>query len=240
MRIIDFFSMHSTEIVIGLISSIVFAIIAIFYKSIKAKIKDLFILMGSKKKLCKRILNAGISNFYVGRNEWLLYRNPPNLTDYLLTATKSVQIATYWLAQGTIEGVQSAYIDLASRGIVVDIVMIDSMGGLPSILSSDIKTPPEVIKQNVENSLSALNTLRDGMPPETRRYFRIGVSKSLPQAAAILIDAGEKTSKLQLEFRPHGLPRSKSFSLELVPQSKESLHTILELAWRSFFDDANY
>lgn len=146
-------------------------------------------------------------------------------------ATNSVQIATYWLAQGMIEGIQDSYLALIRKGIKVDIVIIDPNEHMINILSKDMHISPEIIGQNIKNAYNQLCSIRETLSGNEKRLLRIGLSSALPQDAVIMIDAITNNSKIQLEFRPHRAARNNSFSIELNAKHNGNLHHQLEEAW---------
>lgn len=230
---------HLDEIIIAIISSCILALLLRFWKLIIPRVKITF-MFWHKNYYLNRIRKSGITNFYVGRSDWIKYRKPDQLREYLLSATRSVQIATYWLAQGTIEGIQESYLELVKKGIRVDIVMIASNEHLVKTLSEDLHISTEIIKKNIENAYTQLCQLKERMPDDEKILFRIGITPALPQAAVIMIDAKTPVSKIQLEFRPYRTARSSSFSIELKANKNAYLHQQLEAAWEQFFADAIY
>lgn len=230
---------HINELIIAIISSGILALLGRFWKSIIPRVKMMFMFV-NKDYYLNRIRKSGITNFYVGRDDWIKYRKPAQLREYLLSATRSVQIATYWLAQGTIEGIQESYLELVRKGIQVDIVMIAPNEHIVNVLSEDIHISTEIIKESIENAYIQLCQLKESMPDNEKRLFRIGVTSALPQAAVIMIDARTSKSKIQLEFRPYRTARSNSFSIELKADQNAYLHHQLEESWGHFFEDARY
>lgn len=185
-----------------------------------------------------RIAGSGISNFYIGRDEWQLYRSQPRLADYLLTATESVKIATYWLAQGSIEGVFNIYKKLIDRGVFVEVVTIEPTDNIANTLAPDVNESPETIKTYVTLALEKLTNLKKKLPAEKQALFSIRTSKAIPQAAVIFLDSNTEKGKIQLEFRPYGVPRNDSFSIEVSYMENARLYELLEESWNTFFEDA--
>jgi len=190
------------------------------------------------KELAERLLSSGVSNFYVGRQDWHRYRRPPALDAYLRQASESVQIASFWMAQGSIEGIPKVCRDLATQGRRIEIVLINPNGPLPEILSRDLELPAETIRAQVLSSLDSLKRLQDGLASADMPNFNVKVSDSLPQAAVILLDAGRPTGKIQLELRPYRAARSDSFSIEVCGDADAQLYKILRESWVKFFQDA--
>lgn len=236
---LEFAINHRDEIIIGIIVALAGALLIKLWNSIIPWLKRIF-MFSSKKYYLNRMRQSGITNFYVGRSEWIIYRDPAELREYLWSATKSVQIATYWLAQGTIEGIQDSYLELTKKGVRVDIVMIDPNEHMINILSEDMHIRPEIIRQNIENAYNQLCNLKEKLSDNEKSLLRIGLSSALPQAAVIMIDAKTNNSKIQLEFRPYRAARNNSFSIELKANSNANLHNQLEEAWEHYFEDANY
>ena len=185
-----------------------------------------------------RIKSAGVTNFYVSRDEWQQYRNPPRLVDYLMTAKKSVKIATYWLAQGSIEGVLGIYKKLLDRGITVEVVTIMPIDSIANTLAMDVNESPSTIKTYVSLALDKLVGLKKQLNPEVSELFSVCTSRVIPQAAVIFLDGETKDGRIQLEFRPYGLPRNDSFSMEVSCRENAKLYMILEKSWNKFFNDA--
>lgn len=234
-----FIQNHILEIVCGVIASIVFAILVWLRKLLIRIFKRVFCSL-NKDYYLNRIKRSGITNFYFGRNEWIMYREPAQLKDYLHSAKKSVQIATYWLAQGTIEGIQDVYLELVQKEILLNIVLIEPSECMTRVLSQDIHVDAEIIEQNIKTAYRHLQKLRNSLNEDKKHFFKIGVSAALPQAAVIMIDAKTADSKIQLEFRPYRAARINSFSIELKAGKNTKLHGQLEESWGKYFEDATY
>ena len=230
------------EVTIGIISAATLAAVTFLATKFRAKISTRvhnFFIRRRKSEFSYRMLAEGVSNFYVGRDDWSKYRIPAGLGDYIGQAKKSVQIACYWMAQGTIEGIPRICAELAERGIYVEIVMIDPNGSIPDVLQYDLETRPDTIRQHVRAGLETLQRLRSTLSAVGQEQFVIKVSPTLPQAAVILLDRGTATSKIQLEFRPYKESRSNSFSIEVSAAEEGRLYTRLEKSWSAYFKDAN-
>lgn len=236
------FGLTMSDIIVGVISTAVVSLFLFIVARSWSRVRRAAIAQHTLAQLGfgRRMVKAGVSNFYVGRDEWLRFRRPPKLGDYLRRAKSSVRIACYWLAQGSLEGVQRVYAELAERGVLVEVVMIDPRGPLPQVLAKDVETSADDIRRNVETALRGLEVLRASLSEPARQRLRIGVSSTLPQAAVILIDAGLPSSVLQLEFRPYRAPRIGSFSLEFGRSGGGPLHMALVESWMSYFHDADY
>ena len=194
--------------------------------------------IGDNYSFESRIKQSGITNFYVGRDEWQLYRNPPRLADYLMTATKSVKIATYWLAQGSIEGVLNIYKNLIEAGIAVEVVTINPTDSIASTLAHDVNETANNIMIYVHLALEKLLDLKSNMSPDKQDLFSVCISNVIPQAAVIFLDSGTENGRIQLEFRPYGVPRNDSFSMEISYKKDARLYNLLEKSWNKFFEDA--
>lgn len=186
-----------------------------------------------------RMLDAGVTNFYIGRDDWARYREPADLGAYLRQAEHSVEIACYWMAQGVLAGIPSVLADIAEAGRNVRVVTLDPGSRLIDLLTVDLEMPANDIRQNVRNTQKALRSVKSNLSTGARTRFHICTTPVLPQAAVILLDRNHQTSILQLEFRPYRTARAHSFAMELKARDGAKLHAELQRSWIRFFDDAN-
>lgn len=237
----SFVQLTTKDFIVGLVAAIGVALLGVFASPVRTRLVTRMKLVLARRRVMKfstRMYRQGVANFYVGRDDWLRHRQPPDLSDYLRVATSSVEIACYWMAQGTIEGIPRVCGELAEQGIRIEIVMISPDGPMADVLTSDLEIPPEVIRHNVRAGLNHLAEVRAGLSSDARKRFHVKVSRTLPQAAVILIDAGQPSGRLQLEFRPYRAPRWKSFSIELTADTQGALYKLLEGSWSTYFRDA--
>lgn len=226
------------EIIIGIIAAVVVTIISIIVVRLRNRIQEFLHGLKETIRFANRISRNGLNNFYVGRDDWTHYRNPPNLSQYLKQAKVSIKIACYWMAQGTIEGIPKVCSELAESGIDIEIVIIEPKSTLPKILSLDLHIPENEIRSQVKMTLQNLNRVKNKLSENAKNRFKVKVSNSLPQAAIIMIDPCSTAGKIQLEFRPYNTPRWQSFSIELKSGKLANLYNIVEKACLSFFSDA--
>jgi hypothetical protein len=230
------------EILVGIISAAVLALVGFLVAKFRRQISSRIQRSLQHRRAAAfsvRMVKEGVSNFYVGREDWTRYRNPPSLGDYIRQAKHSVQIACYWMAQGTLEGTHRVCAELAEQKVAIEIVMIDPDSAIPDILQYDLDMSPETIRQHVRAAIEGLQRLKSTLSSATQDRFSIKVSRTLPQAAAILLDGGTATSKIQLELRPYRESRSHSFSLELTSTNESRLYSTVERAWLLYFRDSH-
>lgn len=227
-----------SQIVVSIISALVLSLLGYCVVKMRKKIREVWLGFCTSRHFLKRIVKTGFTNFYVGRDEWLKYRTPPRLPDYIRQAKHSVKIVCYWMAQGTLEGIPKICADLAQNGINVEIAMIDPNSSLPLILSSDMQMSHEAIRSHIQTSLEQFAAIREELDLPVRERYIIKVSPSVPQAAIILLDSGKESGRIQMEFRLYRSPRSDSFSIELSASSKSKLYFMVERAWLGYLKDA--
>ena len=229
------------EILVGVISAAIIGalgfLMAKFRKQISTRIQR-SLQRRRAAEFSVRMLKEGVSNFYVGREDWTRYRNPPSLGNYIRQAKHSVQIACYWMAQGTLEGTHRVCAELAEQKVAIEIVMIDPDSCIPEVLQYDLDMTPEAIRQQVWVAIEGLRRLKSALSSAAQDRFSIKFSPTLPQAAVILLDGGTATSKIQLELRPYRESRSNSFSLELTSTNEGRLYSTVERAWLNYFKDS--
>ncbi|MBT1091604.1 hypothetical protein [Streptomyces sp. Tu102] len=229
------------ELVIGIVSAVVLSILGFIVARTRVRVTSRVrrrLALRQAQRFSLRMFSEGVSNFYVGRDEWLRYRTPSSLADYLRQARNSVQIACYWMAQGTLEGIPRVFAELAERGVIVEITMISPNSVLPEALSKDLEMSADAIRHHVNHGLGALGGLKLTLSENGKRNLRIKTSATLPQAAVILIDADSPPGKIQLEFRPYRAPRWNSFSIEVSEVGSARLYGTLKSSWQDFFRDA--
>lgn len=229
------------EVTVGIIGALVVAGLGYLAGVLRSRIRQRAVRRQSQRELSafgERMLSAGASNFYSGRDDWARYRRPADLGAYLRTAQHSVDIACYWMAQGVLSGIPRVLGDLAEQGLSVRVVTIDPKGPAVNCLTSDLELSSADIRKNVRQTIVSLLDVKSQLSQQAKPRFQIGTTQIVPQAAVILLDCGRDSCVLQLEFRPYRTPRSHSFSLEFRRRDSGVLERSLEASWTKFFDDS--
>ena len=229
------------EVVVGVLASLILVALSWAIAPLRRRLASSWgrsLAFLADARLGRRLRRAGVTNFYVGRSDWVRHRIPPGMADYLQQAARSVDIACYWMAQGTLEGIPEECSRLAERGVRVKIVMVDPTGPLPDLVARDLGLEGSAVRSHLQNSLSTLRAVRSSMSEVGRAHFAVELSKSIPQAAVIAIDLGEPSARIQLEFRPYLAARLNSFSMELTAESHGLLFQICADAWSKYFRDS--
>lgn len=235
-------SLTLRELLVAIVVALFMAGIGIAIGRLRARIRARRAQRKTDRDLsvfASRMLDSGVSNFYVGREDWARYRTPPDLGDYLMEAKHSIDIACYWMAQGVLSGIPQTLGRAAEAGRTVRVVTLDPSGPSVLALSIELGVPAPDIRRNIRTTHQTLREVRAQLSSTGQEHFEICTTRILPQAAVILLDRGHETSVVQLEFRPYRTARAHSFSIELRNRKGASLHALLDESWTSFFSDSD-
>ncbi len=192
------------------------------------------------RSLMIRLDQAGVSNFYASRVDYVKYRDAPTLPAFLSLARKSVRIAAYWMAQGIeMQGVASAVANLIRppKNLSVTIAIIDPTAAYVSGFAQYLGIREDELVMRAQSALYQLWKARDGLSQAERDRFQLKVYTAVPVASVIMLDPEEDGGRLQIDVKPYKAPRESSFALELSG-SGHPLYETCRDSWLSLLDDA--
>jgi hypothetical protein len=181
----------------------------------------------------KRMESAGLSNFYVNRDDYTKYRGAPKLLDYLSLAKKSVRVAAYWMSHGIeMEGIANDLAEMVKQPKNLDlaIAIIDPTAPYIHNLASYLSMSPDELTFRAQNSLIRLWQARQNLPEDLKPKFKIKVYSTVPIASVIILDAEETNGRVQIDLKAYKVPRHQSFAFELSG-SGNSLYDLCRDAW---------
>jgi hypothetical protein len=192
------------------------------------------------RRFYARLRDAGVSNFFVSRADYGLYRGATNLTDYLNTAERSVLVIAYWMAHGNeMENVAKSIRTMIENrpGMTVGIAVVDpdsdGLLGLADHLDLDVGD----VRSRLKSTLRNLSQARELLPISQRVRLSLKVYHSTPIASVIVLDGDGPSGRIQLDFKPYRAPRTNSFGFELEGPGNPLFDTCLQ-SWRLMFDEA--
>lgn len=203
----------SFEIIVGLIVAALVATCAYLGRRLAATRAAL----SADRKLHRRLRDAGLSNFYASRAEYSLYRGAPTLLDYLSRARTRAVVAGYWMSQGSeMEGVAAGLGGLlrSNPNIRIDIVVVDPTAPYIGAVASHMRMTKAEVVGRVRGTLRELAAMSSGLGPAEASRFTIGLHTSYPISSIIALDPENSDAKIQVDFKPYGTPRSRSFTFE--------------------------
>lgn len=226
------------EFFLGVTSSLVASVIFLFFASSRN-----WIMVGRAKRLwglARRLDAIGMTNFFASRSDYVRYRPPGSIVDYLDSAKSRIDIAAFWMGHGNeAESTPRKIIAMleSKPSLIVRIAMIDPDGDHIESVSDYLGIPVQELRARLVASLDNLVKVRDDAPKVMRDRLSILVYTQMPAASVIMLDYGsEKGARIQLDFKPFRRPRSESFAFELTAPS--SLYTTCSESWIELIDEA--
>lgn len=191
------------------------------------------------RALARRLVKAGVSNFYASRADYVQYRGAPTLTAYLRTASKTIDIAAYWMASGNeAENIAHEICSLVEtkRELRARVAIIDPTSDYLGALADYLGIPPIQLQQRLTASLTLLDEARSRLGEAARRRLELKVYRTLPVSSVVMLDVAEPNGRIQLDLKAFRAPRSSSFGLEIV--SGGELFNVCRQAWTGLIDEA--
>ena len=197
-------------------------------------------LFRQKHALMKRLADAGMTNFYPSRADYALYRGAATLTDYVRTASSTVRIAAYWMADGVeMEGIAERLAEMVRppKKLEITIAIVDPTAPILPYMAQylDIELPE--LRSRIQWSLFRLHQARSHLSDQDRPRFQIRVYRSLPVASVVMLDPESVHGRIQIDIKPYKTPRHSSFSFELA-QRGHPLYELCKDSWFALIQDA--
>lgn len=193
-----------------------------------------------RRKLMRRLEDAGLSNFFASRADYVKYRNAPKLSDYLSIATERVLISAYWMAQGVeMEGVvdEIEKLILGPKKVLFSIVIIDPTAQYIDALSQHLNVQREYLVSRVQGTLATLHELHVRLPKDERQRLCILVHRTVPMASIIALDPDQKSGRIQIDIKPYKTSRQESVSFEFMGRDRK-IYELLRSSTERLIDDA--
>ncbi len=197
-------------------------------------------LFRQKHALMKRLEDAGMTNFYSCRADYALYRGAATLTDYVRSASSSIRIAAYWMADGVeMEGIAEHLAEMVRppKKLEITVATIDPTAPLLSDMAQYLGLELAQLRSRIQWSLFHLDQARSHLSDQHRSRFQIKVYRSLPVASVVMIDPEGPQGRIQIDIKPYRAPRHSSFSFELA-QRGHPLYELCKDSWLALIQNA--
>lgn len=97
---------------------------------------------------------------------------------------------------------------------------------------------PQQLIRSIQQSLYKLYKARERLSGDERPRFRLKVYDTIPVASVIMLDAGEKNGRVQIDFKAYRAPKYKSFVFEFSGHGNY-LYDLCSDAWVGLIEAAN-
>lgn len=226
------------EFFLGVTSSLVASVIFLVFANSRN-----WIVVGRTRRqwsMARRLDRIGMTNFFASRADYVRYRPPGSIVDYLGNAKSRIDIAAFWMGHGNeAESTPKQIVAMLAGkpALSVRIAMIDPDGEHVASVSDYLGIPLQELKSRLVASLGNLTSARDSAPKSVQDRLSILTYTHMPAASVIMLDYGSGNgARIQLDFKPFRRPRSESFAFELTAPSP--LYTTCSEAWITLLDEA--
>jgi len=206
------------ELIIGIASSLVAAIIVALYLNYKGIISLTLRKHKYRKLFFNRVIKAGITNFYFSRKDYTRYRDGATLGAYLKNAKRTIKIIGLWMAESIeMEGIIEDLKRILEKDkfSLLEIALIDPNSEIVKPLSEFLGRDEEEVRRRVKASLESLLNMKTLLAEPFKQKFKVEVYTALPVASIIMLDDGEEYGTIQFDFKIYQAPRVNSFGFEL-------------------------
>ena len=229
--------------ILGVVSSLVSAIILAIFLRFKTGIDFSSALIKYVIQLYKRLSGVGFSNFYASRADYIRFRGAARLGDYLSFAQQKIVLIGLWMAHGVeIEGVINHIKNLIEQrpalhiGIALldpDAVVLDSLGQYLNINADEIKT-------RINMAFGKLIEMKETLSENDKLRIDLRTYNSLPTFSSILIDPDADSCRIQIDIKVYQEARHNSFSLEFKGHGKYMYELLANAAQRQFYNAIHF
>jgi hypothetical protein len=207
------------EIALGVVASLISAPLIYFLARAHRRSRQLPAEVRRRRAVAKRLAAAGVSNMYASREDYVRHRGAPRLTDYLATATTTVQVCGHWLASGSeSENVARCLADLVDerRDLYVTVAIMSPDGASLDAAADYFGLTSDDLTHRLTTNLNALLNEWGKLSSAARERYSIRTYDTLPLASVVMLDADTDRGRIQLDFKPYRAPRADSLGIELV------------------------
>jgi hypothetical protein len=224
-------------IILGAVGSILAVLIIALYSPIKSILNQTIRL---PLRLSYTLVRGGISRITLSRSDYGRYRvGGGTLRDYLATANESIDIISISMnvtqAEGALIALFKSKIDGNSR-FVFRITLLNPNSPAVELVAKSLDIDPSELRLEIHSMLASLSRAKLELSHSCAQRFQIFVHDTIPIGSAILLDATEKSGRIQIETKLYRAPRIESFGLEVVGPSE--FYSRNYTSWLKVFNDS--
>ncbi len=197
----------------------------------------------SVDKVCKQVVDAGLTRFTPSREFYAIYRSDaPSIDTYINTAKRSIVIISVNLMtglpfDGVLEVLESRLEDRVNPVDVTISLLNPKRDDLMSALAPVLQMSDDEFRAKIIKTLDQLYNFKARLSTGAQRRFKMLVHNAIPFASAILLDHEEEYGRIQIETKPYKAPLRKSFGFEVAPTTDENLYDTLRQSYEDLLRD---
>lgn len=191
----------------------------------------------------RRLLQAGLSNYYGSRADYAKYRGAAQLQEYVSQASHTLHVVSYWMAHGVeMENIGERLVELIQRRprLMIAVSVISPEASFLPLLATHLGIDLHDVVERIQASLRILTRARESLPPEERHRFAVKTSSLLPIASYVMVDVDTPGGRVQVDIKPYKLPRQSSVTFEFQGTDNHLYRTFRGAALRSLAESDEY
>ena len=228
---------------LGILSSIVAAIILALVVRLQLFLYPNLRPAWNILKSIGRLRKAGINNIMTSRADYRFLRGGETIPRYLLGSVRfTLTYVGFWHAKGVeMENLRSVFIDLASRGHAIEMVLLDPDidDSRISFMAKHMGISVTSFRHRLSDAWTEMIQHQREIPAQSRRNFVLKAHTEVIHSSAFIIDLGRPSARTLVDFKLFGTEREGAFAIELVPtRAPDSLYQRLTESFMSIRDAA--
>lgn len=210
------------------------------------KIRNAISNIGITKKvisedLMEQIDKAGLSAFYVSRDDYSKYRTDASSIDrYINRATESICMVSITLATGIpVDDICRVFkIKLKqNKNFKIVVSLLNPYNNeLYKTIMPLFRQPEKTLQENTISAIKTLVDFRSLLKEGEQKRFTIKVHQTLPFGSAIILDGDTENGTIQIETKPYDVGMRKSFAFE-IKNNNGIFYETLKQSYYKLIDD---
>lgn len=190
--------------------------------------------------ITRRLKDAGVTNVFTNRSDYVNFREEKSIPDYIKTAKKELIYVGFWLAQGVeIDKIEKTFLELLNKGCTLELVFLNSQ--IDRILANKIAVylgmSQDTLTARLEGTWSVMRQFKQSLADPVKGRFILRRHEEVLTSSAFIFDHGIESAKTLVDFKIYGAGRGESFGIEMKPcRLQNSLYNRLTT---SFFEIRN-
>ena len=190
--------------------------------------------MGVKQMICliKDCSKAGIINIFPNRSSYINHKEHGTSSQYIHNnCSHEFLYIGFWLANGIeIGSIIEELKNMVNNNIKVTVIFVNIKNELLiKNISTNMSISTDELINRIEQSLSRLETMKEQLPDELKKYLEIRVHNIPITASAFLLDYNDSSKcKILVDYKMYGLSREESYGIEYSDISKEITRKMLK------------
>lgn len=204
----------------GVLASLLAAFLVFVIVQIRTQASLSWVTFRAFWQLSRRLRQAGVVNFFSGRSDYYNFRKERTISEYILTAQKSLVYVGFWLAQGVeIDDAPNALGRLLRQGCTVELVLLDQEldDAVVEPLSAYLSVAPAALRARIAGSWAAFTAMREQLPGELRPFLILRTHRDILTSSAFIFDYGAASAKTLIDVKFFGMGREQCLGIELRP-----------------------